>query len=210
MEQEIYSWIRNIVIYMIINTIIMNLLGNKSYKKYVSIVSGMILVLIVISPLMKLMKLEENLDYFLQSNDFAIESSDFKNELYQMEEKQSSAIFTEYKERIKVQVEGLLQEENVYLESFDITIDRQADSATFGEILKMDIKAYVKQSEQEGSKSKKRLQIDEIEISEIAIGKQEIEASKILPSPMEINIKNKLSDFYNIEQGNINISIQGG
>ncbi len=210
MEQEIYSWIRNIIIYMIINTIIMNLLGNKSYKKYVSIVSGMILVLIVISPLMKLMKLEENLDYFLQSNDFAIETSDFKNELYQMEEKQSSAIFTEYKERIKVQVEGLLQEENVYLESFDITIDRQADSATFGEILKMDIKAYVKQSEQEGSKSKKRLQIDEIEISEIAIGKQEIEASKILPSPMEINIKNKLSDFYNIEQGNINISIQGG
>lgn len=210
MEQEIYSWIRNIVIYMIINTIIMNLLGNKSYKKYVSIVSGMILVLIVISPLMKLMKLEENLDYFLQSNDFAIEASDFKNELYQMEEKQSSAIFTEYKERIKVQVEGLLQEENVYLESFDITIDRQADSATFGEILKMDIKAYVKQSEQEGGKSKKRLQIDEIEISEIAIGKQEVEASKILPSPMEINIKNKLSDFYNIEQGNINISIQGG
>ena len=195
---------------MIINTIIMNLLGNKSYKKYVSIVSGMILVLIVISPLMKLMKLEENLDYFLQSNDFAIEASDFKNELYQMEEKQSSAIFTEYKERIKVQVEGLLQEENVYLESFDITIDRQADSATFGEILKMDIKAYVKQSEQEGGKSKKRLQIDEIEISEIAIGKQEVEASKILPSPMEINIKNKLSDFYNIEQGNINISIQGG
>ena len=47
---EIYDWVRNTVIYLILNTIIMNLLGNSSYKKYVSIVSGMILLVIVVSP----------------------------------------------------------------------------------------------------------------------------------------------------------------
>jgi stage III sporulation protein AF len=42
------------------------------------------------------------------------------------------------------------------------------------------------------------------------MGEEEENTSQNMPSPTEINIKNKLSDFYNIEQGNINISIQGG
>jgi stage III sporulation protein AF len=205
---EIYTWIRNIVIYMIMNTIIMNLLGNKSYKKYISIVSGMILVLIVISPLMKFMELDENLDYYLQINDFAIETSEFKNDLNRMEEEQSNAIFAEYEDKIGLQIKDLLSEETVYLDSFHLSIDRDTKSNTFGEILRMDITANMKQSEEEGREE--RLQIDEIDIARISMSEQEEKTSQKLPSPMEINIKNKLSDFYNIEQGNININIQGG
>jgi len=205
---EIYTWIKNIVIYMIMNTIIMNLLGNKSYKKYISIVSGMILVLIVVSPLMKFMQLEENLDYYLQINDFAIETSEFKTDLNRMEEEQSNAIFAEYQDKIQLQVKELLLEESVYLDSFHLTIDKDTKSNTFGEIMSMDITANMEQNEEEDKED--RLQIDEIEIASISIGEQEENAVLNLPSPMEINIKNKLSDFYNIEQGNINISIQGG
>jgi stage III sporulation protein AF len=205
---EIYTWIKNIVIYMIMNTIIMNLLGNKSYKKYISIVSGMILVLIVVSPLMKFMQLEENLDYYLQINDFAIETSEFKTDLNRMEEEQSNAIFAEYHDKIQLQVKELLREESVYLDSFHLTIDRDTKSSTFGEIMSMNITANMEQNEEEDRED--RLQIDEIEIVSIRMEEQEENAAQILPSPMEINIKNKLSDFYNIEQGNINISIQGG
>jgi stage III sporulation protein AF len=208
MEGEIYAWIKNIVIYMILNTIIMNLLGNKSYKKYVSIASGMILVLIVVSPLAKLLKLEDNLDYFLEANDFAIDSSDFKNEVTQVEEEQSDAIFSEYENKIKTQVKELLLKENVSLNSFHVKIDKNPDSSTFGEITGMDITGTVIQDEDETTKE--RLQIDQIEISQIAVGEEDKEVSAEVPSPMEINIKNKLSDFYNTPQGNINISIQGG
>jgi stage III sporulation protein AF len=202
--EEIYSWIKNIVIYMIINTIIMNLLGNKSYKKYVSIVSGMILVLIVISPVIKLMDLDENLDYFLQSNDFAIETSDFKNDLYQMEVEQSNAIFSEYQDKIQTQVKEMLLEDMVYLKSFNIIIDKDTKSNTFGEIKSMDIEADL-EDDSGGSQ-----RIGKIDIERISIGEEAKKAENTMPSPMEINIKNKLSDFYNIEQGNINISIQGG
>lgn len=204
----IYTWIRNIVVYMILNTIIMNLLGNKSYKKYISIVSGMILVLIVVSPLMNYMELEDNLDYFLQANDFSIETSDFKNDLNRMEEAQSDAIFAEYEEKIKLQVESLLLEEQVNLINFDITIDKNSSNATFGEILQMDITANMEQNEEEDKEE--RLFIDEIDVDRISIGNEVEDEAQKPPSPMEINIKNKLADFYNIEQGNINISIQGG
>ncbi len=86
--EEAYTWIKNIVIYMLLNTIIMNLLGNKSYKKYVSIVSGMILVLIVISPLMKLMKLDEI--WIIISGPMILPSKpqSFKKDLSRIEEEQ--------------------------------------------------------------------------------------------------------------------------
>lgn len=205
---EIYIWIKNIVIYMILNTIIMNLLGNKSYKKYVSIVSGMILVLVVISPLMKFMNLEDKLDLFLKSNDFAIETSDFKNDLNRMEEEQSKIIFAEYEKKIELQVDKLLASENIVLEGFEVRINKDPNSTEFGEIMSMDISAVEgeKKQEYEG-----RIPlIEKVEIARISLNEEKEEVIKKVPSPMEINLKNKLSDFYNIEQGNINISIQGG
>jgi stage III sporulation protein AF len=206
METEIYNWIKNIVIYMIINTIIMNLLGNKSYKKYVSIVSGMILVLIVISPLVKLMKLNDNLDYFLQYNYFSIETSDFKNQLEQARGEQEEAIFTEYRQKIKEQVRDLLLGNDIYLKSCNITMDEDPDSSTYGQILAMNITAGTDQTVEASGGS---LVIDRIEIPQISIDQEENQSAKT-PSPLEITIKNELSDFYNMDKGNINISIQGG
>lgn len=206
--EEIYSWIRNIVIYMIINTIIMNLLGNKSYKKYVSIVSGMILVLIVVSPLIKLMKLDANLDYFFEANDFAVEASDFKNDLSRMEEAPVDAIFSEYLEKIRTKVKDVLSEHEVYLEDFDVTFDQDPEHATFGEILSLDIKANM--TEKEDGSNSDRLRIEDIEIDKIIIDEEAKEEEQKVPSPLEIELKKQLSDFYNIEQDNINISIQGG
>ena len=206
--EEIYTWIRNIVIYMIINTIVMNLLGNKSYKKYASIVSGMILVLIVISPLIKIMNLEANLDYYIKSNDFAVETSNFKSNLSQMEEKQVDIIFSEYKEKIRTQVEDLLSKEKVHMESFQVQFDQEPTSQTFGEMIRMDINASMGNNEEEGAK--KRLRIEDIEVTKIIIGEDRNALEQKVPSPLEIEIKKQLSDFYNMEQDNINISIQGG
>ena len=192
---------------MMINTIIMNLLGNKSYKKYVSIASGMILVLIVVSPLIKVFKLQENLDYFLESNTFTMDTSDFKNKLSQVEEDQNDKIYSEYKGQIKKQVKELLLQNNVYLKSMDVQIDSKTDSTTYGQILKMNIKATTEDSSQASGEN---LNIDKVDIGQISINKDEKQKESELPTPLEISIKNKLSDFYNIEQGNINISIQGG
>jgi stage III sporulation protein AF len=205
--EEIYTWIKNILVYMIINTIVMNLLGNKSYKKYVSIVSGMILVLIVISPVIRLMKLEDNLDYYLQANEYSVEASDFQNDLAHMEEEQSTAVFAEYREKIRTQVEQLLSEEAVTLETFEVILDQDPSSPSFGEIKSMKLTA-VMEGDEEGAENGSRT-VEDIEAIRILIKDPDENADEQVPSPMEIRIKNKLSDFYNIEQGNININVQG-
>jgi stage III sporulation protein AF len=71
--------------------------------------------------------------------------------------------------------------------------------------MRMDITAVVEENNEKAASN--RLSIDEIDISPVSIGEAEETKTKEPPSPMEINMKNKLSDFYNIEQVNINISI---
>lgn len=203
---EIYGWIKNIVIYMLLNTIIMNLLGNKSYKKYAGIISGMILVLIVISPLMKLMRLDDNLDYYLRFNEFNIDTIEFQNSLSVVEESQKEAVFGKYEDKIIERTRQLLMEEGIYPESIRVEIDDDINGASFGKITGFIIVA--RQAEADKKKDT-RIKIDEIEVSRVTVGKR-TEGEKRVPSPLEVAMKNKLSDFYKIEQGNINISIQGG
>jgi stage III sporulation protein AF len=203
----IYTWIRNIVIYMLLNTVIMNLVGGKNYKKYISIVSGMILVLIVIAPIMDFMKLEDKLDLFLDKNDFSVETSNFRTDLSRMEEAGRKAIFAEYEEKIRRQVEEVLAEEELILTGFDLKLDQDTQSPDFGSILSMNVTATTENDDQEVTNN--RLLIDDIEISRIEIKDKEEDTGK-MPSPLEIIMKKRLSDFYNIEQGNININIQGG
>jgi stage III sporulation protein AF len=69
----------------------------------------------------------------------------------------------------------------------------------------MDLGAEMEQNEEK--EDVHHLSVDEIEIAPIRIKEQEENDTPEPPSPMEINIKNKLADFYNIEQVNINISI---
>ncbi len=201
---EVYSWIRNIVIYMILNTIIMNLLGNSSYKKYVSIVSGMILVLIVISPLMKLFDLEDDLEYYLGSNEQAAEALSFRKSLAHMEKKQLQSLFTDYEDKLKQQAKELLSGEGVRLTEFNAYFETDTESGNFGGLISMDVKAECI-NEETGSTEGTNKRID---IERIVLGGALLQDRSL--TPLEINIKNKLSDFYNIEPANINISIQGG
>ncbi|TAH66647.1 MAG: hypothetical protein EWM47_09940 [Anaerolineaceae bacterium] len=212
---EIYEWVRNIVIYLILNTIIMNLLGNSSYKKYVSIISGMILLLIVVSPFLKLINMDEILDYYLNTNIYQTDVSDFQNELRIMEDKQKEAVFAGFTERIKDQVADILQDDNLYLYDVDVVINQDTESGSFGEIISLTVNAGYLEDE---AIPVQMIDIDKIVISNIKKDKSGDyindeygeKAMQNLPSPQEIHIKKRLSDFYNMKQDNINISIKEG
>ncbi len=204
----ISNWIKNIVIYMILNTIIMNLLGNSRYKKYVSIVSGLILVMIVITPLLKILHLDDELDYNIRSKEFAVEAADFKNSLSLMEKSKIDLIFKDYKEKMQSQVEEIAWSQELYLVTCNIDLDNDPDSEGFGEIISMDLVLSEKLIS-EGVDHRERIIIEEVRIARIKPNeKNDIDFQEKLYSPAEIKMKIKLSDFYNIPTDNINISIE--
>ncbi|MDF2590199.1 MAG: hypothetical protein K0S41_4040 [Anaerocolumna sp.] len=204
---EIYSWVKNIIIFLILTTIITNLLGKSSYKKYIDLVIGIILVLLVVSPLLKIFQLEETLDYFFSSNSLLADAEDISGKLEDMEEVQMSTIVNGYEEEISRQVGNLLASENLEIIDVTVTVDEDENSQTFGSLKTMDITAKYTKDETKVDTNK----IDPITIDKVEIGDNKKETTGLQRNyltPDEINAKNLLSDFYNMNPDNINISIQ--
>ncbi len=203
----IYSWVKNIVIFLVITTIVTNLLGKSSYKKYVNLITGIILVILVISPLLKLFQLDKTMDYYFTTNSLLAEAEDMNSRLVNAQEEQMSAILEEYKEQIGKQVGNLLEREDLYLIDINVTVNEDENSATFGNLLSLEVTAGYT-----GADTKESLvDIDRIDIKNIKIGEKneaDTENDSNILTPGEINIKNLLSDFYNMNPDNINISIQ--
>lgn len=207
MLDMIYDWIKNIIIFMVLTTIIANLLGKSSYKKYIDLITGVILLILVISPLFKLLNLDDSLDYFFSANYLLAETKEIGIRFNDMEDKQTESILQEYKEKIKTQIGTILESEDLYIISTIITIDEKSDSLTYGQIEKLDIIASYVRAKDEVEPKK----VDKINISKIKIGENNEsgqENTGDFLSPSEINVKKRLSDFYNMNPDNINISIQ--
>lgn len=54
MTEGIYSWIQSLACYFVILSAVLNLLPDNSYKKYVQYYMGLLLILVLLSPLLKL------------------------------------------------------------------------------------------------------------------------------------------------------------
>lgn len=62
MAQEVYQWARNLAVYYIVLTALMHIMPNSQYGRYIRSFMGILLILIVASPLLELLHLEERMD----------------------------------------------------------------------------------------------------------------------------------------------------
>lgn len=208
----IYSWVKNIVIFMVLISVVTNLMGKSSYKKYINLISGIILVILVISPFLKVFQLNNTLDYYFTTNSLVADAGDaldMEEKFSSTETKQKEAIFTQVKKKIGDKVKELLEKENIQVENMSVTLDEDNKSSNYGSLLKLDIKG-VYGGKKKQKEEKEAIKIEQVVIDSINIKKEKgsKEDTKNILSPVEINAKKVLSDFYNLKADNINISIQ--
>lgn len=70
MLQYLYEWIQNITFYMILTTALFHILPGTHYKKYIRFFTGMILILLILTPLFYLFGEESPVMNFYQSREF--------------------------------------------------------------------------------------------------------------------------------------------
>ncbi len=207
----LYDWMKNIIVFMILTTVILNLLGKSNYRKYVGLITGLILVLLVIRPILTLIGKAEYMDFSLESYESLTEAQDFEHEIFSMENQSTVDILKEYREVIVKQTDKLIAEKGLEVVSMSIEVEEDKTSVDFGSIHSMSLVARYKTNYDMPGKTGEISAVEKVEIGQIVIEKESEKLEKSQQnglSPMEILIKNLLSDFYNIESNNINITIQ--
>lgn len=62
MKEIFYDWIRNIVFYQLLSSIILNIIPGDKYQKYVRFFLGMLFLLISIRPVLEILQLTDDMD----------------------------------------------------------------------------------------------------------------------------------------------------
>lgn len=194
--EQIYQWVKNIAFYLILITAVMNVLPNNNYKKYVKLFTGMVLVLLVLSPITSLLKLNRTMDFTFMTSSFEQELNELDDQAESFEYAQKSRLFTGYEEEVAKEIGEVVEQDGLYPVDIQVVMEEDESSEDYGSIRQIHITAAYSQKQAEG-----------IYIEPVRIGTEEKEEYQ--PESMEeINIKNDLERFYNISASNININIQ--
>lgn len=66
MAESIYSWIQNLACFFILASAVMHFLPDNSYKKYVQFYMGLLLILVILSPVLQFTGLENKVQEFVK------------------------------------------------------------------------------------------------------------------------------------------------
>ena len=65
MFDYIYQWIRNLAFYLVLATAVIQVIPGSDYKKYIRFFTGLVLVIMMMTPVLKLFGMEDSLkDYY--------------------------------------------------------------------------------------------------------------------------------------------------
>lgn len=109
MRESVFSWIRNIAYYMILVTAMLHVIPNNSYQKYVKLFTGMVLILLLSTPLLQLFGI-------FQEQKTVIYMEEYLEKIKEIEEE------TKYLEEIEVS--DYLPEEGQHDHTEEIVVDK--------------------------------------------------------------------------------------
>lgn len=181
----INSWLRGIVIAVIISTIIEMIIPNGNIKKYIKTVMGVYIIFVIISPIISRITGEKiNIAKYINS------------QTSKYEQKEIATIDTNayieqvYKENIKQDIMKKLGEKGYKIKKFEAEIETK--EIDYGKIKKLKIGI-----------EKENKNIEPVEIS---VNKQEKSNKEDIPQDELANIKTFLETTYGIEPKNIIIN----
>ena len=192
MLEGIYNYAKEILFFLLFMNLCMQLPGAAEYKRYVRFVFGMVLIILCLTPIVRVFGEEDRIAYYLRKNLLQSELSYSDGDLFLAEGDRKNAIMEAYKEELCRQLVNLLQEETLHLLQADFVLSE--DETEYGKIEAIFV---VAQYNSGGNR---------IAIEPVQIGESSQKADFL--SPMEIYIKNKLAVFYNVEESNINVIVR--
>lgn len=182
--EGVYETIKSIAAYLILVTILMNLVNRNSYKKYVELVSGMILILIVLVPLTGFMSLDDSFHYQFELSDFEIKMRE-EGVFKEAEEIKEQKMKEEYKKLLQAKIDTIAALEGRKAEYIEILLNEE----DYGVIEEIVVRVSTENLKEEKLPETVEEKVEKVSIEPVAIDIHENDNSK--ESVME---KNKVTE----------------
>ncbi|WP_066060665.1 stage III sporulation protein AF [Neobacillus soli] len=198
------EWVTNIILFILLATVIDMLLPNSSMQKYTKMVTGLLLIAIILTPIFKLISKDFESALALIPSYQAPGEKNMKNLIdlkkKEIQASQSAYILEEMTVQLKKDVKKELMEQyGLEIATIDLAINEKSDQA-FPENLQM-VTVLLKQPENE---------VKTVEaIKQVSIGTETPLPSKKTTEETE-KIAAFLSQKWNVTEKTVEVSIEGG
>jgi len=135
----ILQWVKSIAFFLILSGLVYQILPDSRFKKYVRFFMGLVLTLMVLSPLLNLWNLENVLVQAAET--FSLDRSrlELQAELENGVGEQEAGIQREYQGMIQEKVTGIVAEKGYFVQDFSAELNLDPESEDVGKILMMEV-----------------------------------------------------------------------
>ncbi|MCC5909942.1 MAG: stage III sporulation protein AF [Clostridiaceae bacterium] len=199
------EWIITITSVIIFITFVEILVPNSNNKRYVNVVVGILIMIVILNPLFHLLRQDINLEEGILKASSEIEYRAMSNRMdSNMSVMQKEAVIELYKTKLIDQMKHRLNSTTNYIVQ-DIKLEvEETDEEKFGTINKLDI--VLQDSKKPETPETKHIEPVNIQVS-INKNNNTAETHSILLSNEEKEIRNSFSIYYDVPKENINIHI---
>lgn len=98
MFDYLYEWMQNIAFYLVLVTAVLNIVPNTSYKKYIRFFTGLLMIILLTTPILKVVGMEQTF------------ATIYKNAEYKQKQKEMEET-TNYLKNVELDMEKYTQEQ---------------------------------------------------------------------------------------------------
>lgn len=126
--EQLLGYIKNIGFFLILMSVVCNVLPDNSYKKYCRLFCGLVLVVLVINPFYEFLNYDGDIKDIFISNTYKAQLTELQNQLEIQEQSVDDKLMNQYEEALKNELSGLATEAGLYLMDLSVEFGEEADT----------------------------------------------------------------------------------
>lgn len=216
--EKLFDWIRNITYYLIFITVVINLLPNKKYEKYIRLFAGMVLILLVLKPITGGLRLEDTLARYFEEISLQKEAGELTGKFSAMDEKRLEAMISGYENAVAVDLKSMAETAGFVCKEVTAKIDKDQNSPSFGKVMSVSLILTPKETaeetksgisvENEAEPVKKVPDVDGVKIGETK--PQKTEKGRQEENSQLSGLRRRIIEYYDLEEQEIEIQVEDG
>lgn len=166
MFDGIYGWLRDVAVFFILMTAVLNILPEAKYRKYVQFFLGLVMMVVLCRPILALGNLESELEDMLGRLTLEEEIQGMEESQIQIDGMQQEVLYGAYEGEIENQIGVFLEGKGMEPVEVDVSIGDGSD----GEILveRIEVTAGMEMQEEETGKRERELKKELSEVYQVS------------------------------------------
>ena len=145
------EYVRNIGYFLILMSLVSNVMPDNSYKKYCRMFCGLILMVLVLNPFCDFMNMEGDLSDVFANANYKSQVADLENQLINNDNSMNDRIISEYEQLIIDELQGIATTEGLYILDVDVSIleEEEVELSSLSITVTTDVDKYMEKQDKQ-------------------------------------------------------------